>query len=141
MLVSTVYDHIDLIVDTYDNMVSGVIRATGLWEGRNIRTMARFIKEGQVILNIGSHVGLEAIVFGKIVGASGKLHVIEPYSSSYNMLLKNIYLNNLQHISHVYNVGASNKPGSGFISVSMQNTGGSEIFTKESVKKNNVQTE
>ena len=122
---TTIYDHIDLIVDKYDNMVSGVIRATGLWEGRNIRTMARFVKEGQVILNVGAHVGLEAIVFGKIVGPTGQLHVVEPYSSTYNMLLKNVYLNNLQNISHVYNVGASNKKDTGIISVSMQNTGGS----------------
>ena len=81
--------------------------------------MARFIKEGSTVLNVGSHIGLEAVVFGKIVGDSGKLHILEPYSRTYNMVLKNIHLNGLAQISHVYNVGASNKYSKGFISVSM----------------------
>lgn len=71
LLVSTVYDHVDVIIDSYDTFVSGAIKESGFWEGKNTRTMARFIKEGSTVLNVGSHIGLEAVVFGKIVGNSG----------------------------------------------------------------------
>ncbi len=56
-LVSTLYNF-DLIVDKMDGTVSQIIRNSGTWEPSNIRTMARFVKQGSTIINIGSHVGL-----------------------------------------------------------------------------------
>jgi FkbM family methyltransferase len=91
--------------------------------------MARFVKEGHTVLNIGSHVGLEAMVLGKIAGPKGKLFIMEPFSISCNMLLKNVYLNSLNDITTIYNVGASNKYSKGYISVGNINTGGAGIFT------------
>lgn len=37
--------------------------------------MTLFIKPGNTVLNIGSHIGLEAIVLGKIIGDKGKLYI------------------------------------------------------------------
>ena len=92
--------------------------------------MARFVKEGDSFLNVGSHVGLEAAVIGKIVGnTSGKLYIFEPFSLSYNIMLKNVYLNNLEDIAHTYNLGGSDKKSKGYLAVSKANTGGSEIFS------------
>lgn len=54
---------------------------------------------------------------------------MEPFSITYNMVFKNVYLNGLANIATVYNVGASNKYSKGVISVDNINTGGSEIFT------------
>ncbi len=87
------------------------------------------------MLNIGSHIGLEAIVLGKLIGEKGRLFIFEPFSVSYNMVLKNVYLNSLGDITTVYNVGASNKYSTGYINVDTSNTGGSEIFTDPSLKK------
>lgn len=79
--------------------------------------MARFVKEGDTVLNIGSHIGLEAVVMGKIVGGKGRLFMFEPYSVSFSILLKNIYLNELGDIATVYNVGAGNKYDKAYIAV------------------------
>lgn len=119
----------DIIVDRLDGTVSQLIRNSGSWEPANIRVMARFVKEGDTVINIGSHVGLEALVMGKIIGNKGRLFIMEPFSITYNMVLKNVYFNGLDSISTVYNVGASNKYSKGYISVNNINTGGSEIFT------------
>ena len=81
------------------------------------------------MLNIGSHVGLEAIIFGKIIGEKGRIFIFEPYSLSFNILLKNIYLNNIENIATAYNIGAGNTKTEGTISVSTANTGGSKIYT------------
>ena len=70
-----------------------------------------------VLLNVGAHLGLEMLVYGKIAGPSGKVYFFEPYSVSYNMLVKNIYLNKLQSTSVVYKVAASNKTQKGYIVV------------------------
>jgi hypothetical protein len=63
-MVPTIYN-LDIIVDDLDGTVSKTIKETGSWEPRNIRTMAKFLSEGGTILNIGAHVGLEAIVLGR----------------------------------------------------------------------------
>ena len=103
--------------------------------------MARFVKPGDSVLNIGSHIGLEALILGKVVGEKGRLFIMQPYSITHNMVLKNVYFNGLSEITTVYNVGASNKHSKGFISVSTANTGGSQIFTDESTSSGKAKTE
>ena len=44
---------------------------------------------------------------GKIIGEAGKLFIFEPYSFSYNLVSKNIEINNLTNISQIYQYGAS----------------------------------
>lgn len=141
MLVSTKYAKVDVIIDSQDALVSTMIRSGGSWEPKNLRTMARFVTEGNTILNIGSHIGLEAIVLGKIVGPKGRLFIMEPYSVSYNIVLKNVYLNGLGDIATVYNVGAGDRETNGSIVVSTSNTGGSEIFTDNTIRRAPLSTE
>ena len=82
---------------------------SGSFESTNLRTFGRFVKKGDTVLNIGAHMGLEAIVYGKIIGESGQLFFFEPYSASYNSLVKNVHLNELEDITSVYKVAASNR--------------------------------
>ena len=84
-----------VVVDTYDRIVSRHITDIGSWEPVNLKTFQRFVKEGDNILNIGSHIGLEAIVLAKKAGPKGTLTIFEPYHVSRKMLRKNICLNNL----------------------------------------------
>ncbi len=78
LLVETINENINIIVDKADNTVSRDIKNTGVWGPRNMRAMARLIKAGDHALNAGSHIGLEAVNLGKIVGPTGKLYIFEP---------------------------------------------------------------
>jgi hypothetical protein len=91
--------------------------------------MARFVKEGDTMLNIGSNIGLEAIVLGKIAGPEGKLFILEPFSISNNIVAKNVHLNSLGNIATIYKKGASNRYAKGYVSVNSVNTRGFLIFT------------
>ena len=139
-IVSTIYG-LDVVVDRLDKTVSQSIRAVGTWEGHLLRTMARFVKPGDTVINIGSHIGLEALVLGRIAGPKGKLLIMQPFSISYNMVLKNVYLNRLAGISTLYQIGASNKYSKGYIAVNNINTGGSGIFTAENADRAPIKTE
>lgn len=44
---------------------------------------------------------------GNLIKPLGRLYVFEPYSISYQILKKNIYLNDLEYITNMYQVGAS----------------------------------
>ena len=97
--------------------------------------MGHIIKTGDKVLNLGSHVGLEALIIGKLVGPDGKLYILEPYSKSYQIMEKNIKLNKLEDRTSLYRYGASNEKGEGTISVIYRHTGNSRISTAEEAKK------
>lgn len=71
-----------MVVDRKDNYISRLLQTTGAWEPTNMRTFGRFVKKGDVVLNVGAHIGIEAMVYGKIAGSTGKLFIFEPYSIS-----------------------------------------------------------
>jgi tRNA A58 N-methylase Trm61 len=106
ILVSTRYGF-DMIVDAFDETVSRVIQEKGMWDSSIMHAVALFLKPGIRVLNLGSQTGLEAIIMGRIIGDKGQLYLFEPYGPSYAILKKNIYLNDLEDITTVYKVGAS----------------------------------
>lgn len=59
---------------------------------------------------------------------NGKLYIFEPYSVSYNIVKKNIYLNDLEDITELYRVGASDIQTKSKMLIFPENTGGAEIF-------------
>ena len=72
MVVPTIYD-VDILVDDTDLTVSKDIKNMGIWQPRVLRNYARFIKEGDTFLNVGCHVGIEAVVIGTHLGNNGKI--------------------------------------------------------------------
>lgn len=66
---------------------------------------------------------------GKIIGPTGKLYIFEPYSFSHSLVTKNVELNNLNNITTIYKIGASDEKSKAVIQISYANTGGSEIVS------------
>ena len=96
-----------MIVDSFDETVSRIITMKGMWDSSAVHTMALFLKPGMKVINLGPQTGLEAIIMGKIIGKSGKMFLFEPYSPSFTIAKKNIYLNDLEDYTTLYKVGAS----------------------------------
>ena len=118
-----------MVVDDWDGLVSVNIKNRGTWEPHFIRAMAKLVKEGDTLLNIGSHIGLEMIVLGQGVGPKGKIYIFEPIEVTYAMLVKNVYLNQLEDITTAYKMGTSNAYSKGVSEMIMSNMGGSKINT------------
>ncbi len=57
------------------------------------------IKKGDIVLDIGANIGYYALAEAKIVGETGKVYAIEPVSSNFKLLKKNINLNNLTNVA------------------------------------------
>ncbi len=55
-------------------------------------------KEGDVVVDVGAHIGLYTIIASKRLGASGKVVAIEAAPSNFEMLDKNIKLNKLNNV-------------------------------------------
>jgi hypothetical protein len=72
-----------MVVDGLDGTISKAIMDHGTWEPVNMKTFGRFVKEGDTFVNIGSHIGLEGVVYGKKVGATGKAFYFEPRTRTF----------------------------------------------------------
>ncbi|MFL6404145.1 MAG: FkbM family methyltransferase [Nitrososphaeraceae archaeon] len=55
-------------------------------------------KEGDIVVDVGAHVGRYTIIASKMVGPRGKVIAIEAHPGTYEILKKNISLNNLNNV-------------------------------------------
>lgn len=59
---------------------------------------SNILKEGDVVLDIGTNIGYYALIESKLVGDQGKVYAVEPISDNINILKRNISLNNCKNI-------------------------------------------
>ena len=64
-------------------------------ESRIIRTLLR---PGDVFLDVGANVGQYSLMVSPLVGVRGAVHSFEPVSSTYELLLKNVQLNQASNV-------------------------------------------
>lgn len=63
-----------------------------------LKQLLNYLKSGDVVYDIGANVGVHTIFMAKRVGEEGRVFAFEPESQTYEMLLKNIKLNNLNNV-------------------------------------------
>lgn len=71
---------------------------TGSFESMERDFAANGIKKGMRVLNIGANAGLYTIIASKMVGPSGEVHAFEPSSKTFELLQKNIELNDCRNV-------------------------------------------
>ena len=69
------------------------------YEKENFNFINSELKEGMTVLDIGAHIGLMAVVFGKKVGNTGKVYAFEPTPTTVNILRHTIRINKSENIS------------------------------------------
>lgn len=55
-----------------------------------------FVKPGMTVINVGANTGLYVVMCGLLVGPRGKVLAFEPSSATFDLLRRNVALNNLQ---------------------------------------------
>jgi len=69
----------------------------------------RFLKKGDVVLDIGGHVGAWTIPYAKFVGKDGYVYVFEPEKEGFHAIKRNIALNDVQENIQPIQVAISDK--------------------------------
>jgi len=95
----------------------------GIYEEAVINKMKKLIKPGMTVLDVGANIGLHSLVAASIVGPTGTVMAIEPYSSNRNMLIENINLNGFKNIQ-VFSFALGQKNGKGHIYLARKNNPG-----------------
>lgn len=68
------------------------------YEADNFIFLQQHCQPGAVVLDIGAHIGLFAVVAGQLSGAGGKVFAFEPAPSTNALLKKTIGLNHMQAV-------------------------------------------
>ena len=93
-----------------DDFVQAVIIRYGLYEPNTLQLMRSLLAPGDIMVDLGAHVGQFGLHAAQCVGPDGRVVVVEPNPETYQRLLRNIQLNRFNHISAVLGAVA-NKSG------------------------------
>jgi FkbM family methyltransferase len=65
----------------------------GAFERRTVRAYSSFIRENDIVLDIGANIGAHTLILSQLVGPNGKVVAFEPTSYAYRKLYHNMELN------------------------------------------------
>lgn len=97
-----------------------------------------YVKESDIIVEIGGHIGLYSCYAAK-KASRGKVYVYEPNPQNFQILEENIKLNGFTNIIS-FNLAITSKNGEIDFNLSPTNTGGHSIFQVDSKKTFKVKT-
>jgi len=75
------------------------------WDEDTLLKLRKYINPNSNILEIGGHCGTSTIVYSSFLNDKQKIYVYEPQRNMYNLLVKNIHQNHVQHKIIPYNLG------------------------------------
>ena len=98
-----------LPTDAVNDIIAKAIKNHEIFDVEIYQCASKHIKEGTVVLDVGSNFGQMSILFSKLVGENGEVHAFEADDFVFDILKKNIAANNkigkiIPHFGAVFNV-------------------------------------
>lgn len=100
-------------VDTAD-VTGRTIAVTGVWEPHVTDAFSRLLAPGDVCIDVGAHVGYYTLLASRLVGPRGHVYAIEPASTTYAELRRNLELNEVSNVTAL-NLAAGAADGRGIL--------------------------
>lgn len=95
------------------------LNLNGTREKISSQIVKEILKEGDVVLEAGANIGYYTILESKKVGSSGLVYAVEPIKETFDILKKNIVLNQLKNVK-TYNLAFNEKKGNIAINLSSE---------------------
>jgi len=73
----------------------------GSYEFEKQAVMREIVRPGDVVYDIGAHVGYFSIIFGKLVGAAGSVYAFEPMRENYDFITQHIAINKISNVKAI----------------------------------------
>lgn len=101
-IIKTIHGFVMLVDPILDKGVERALFIYGTYEEGTLKIMNDILRDGDTtFIDIGANIGLMSLHAAKILDGSGKVLSFEPLTSSYDILLQNIILNNMGNIEAV----------------------------------------
>jgi FkbM family methyltransferase len=98
-------------VDTRDSGFGSHILLDGFWEMWLTQFMARFVKPGMVVADVGANYGYFSVLLADLVGPEGHLYSVEPNPAAASSLRKSLALNGFDGRTSVVEAAAGAADG------------------------------
>ena len=95
------------------------------WETYHLR---KLLQRGSVLFDIGANIGYYAITLAAALGTESRAHAFEPFAPSYERLLTNIALNNLNETVDAHKLALSDRERVAYMRVRVGGNSGSARF-------------
>ncbi len=105
--------------------------STRIFEEFEVKVVQKMIRKGDVVIDLGAHIGYYTLLFANLVGKTGRVIAFEPEPTNYELLEKNLKINGYKNVVLV-NKAVSSKTGKNTLHLDEINTTGHTLFnTKE----------
>jgi len=100
-----------MYVDPLDVGIGKDLFLYGRREDGATREFVKYLRPGQIVLDIGANIGYYVLIEAMKVGSTGKIYAIEPDPKNVQILVKNVEANNFSDIVDVTQGAISNHSG------------------------------
>jgi len=99
-----------MYVNPNDRGIAPMLLMDGVIEQYETEVFKKMVKKDMVVVDIGANIGYYSLIAAKLVGRNGIVYAFEPEPTTYELLCRNIEINNYANIIPV-NKAVSNKQG------------------------------
>ncbi len=115
-----------MYLDSTDTGVAPLLLLDGIYEKDETLLFKELVKNADVVLDIGSNFGYYSLLASEQINSSGKIYAFEPDPSNYELLCKNLHINNIKSIIPVKKA-ISNVNGKSRLFIEKANLGGHSL--------------
>jgi FkbM family methyltransferase len=98
-------------VSTRDDGFGANVLLDGYWESWLTRFMARTVRPGSLVVDVGANFGYYSLLLADLVGPNGRVHAIEPNPEAADLLRRSILLNGFANRTTISEVAAGAADG------------------------------
>jgi FkbM family methyltransferase len=89
----------------------------GTYEYEKQVVVPRLVKPGDVVYDLGAHVGFFTLIFSRLVGPGGAVYSFEPFPENYRYLIRHLALNRITNVVPIQ-AGVGAETGQAFFHLS-----------------------
>lgn len=124
----TVESPVGIFVAPQGDLITGQLLRHGAHAGAELGLLGTVLGKGDVVIDIGAHIGTFAVPLARVVGVDGIVVCFEPWPSSYDLLDLNVELNGLGRIVVTRRIAMGDRPGRFRVAaVDEENTGAAHL--------------
>jgi FkbM family methyltransferase len=131
-----------MLLDAEDQGMGLPLLVSGIYETLETRFFTKLIRPNMVVVDIGANIGYYTLIAARLLRKSGIVYAFEPERSNYELLVKNIRINNFSNVVSI-NKAASNKNGETELFLDKTGSGGhsfSQSNTTETAGSAHIET-
>jgi FkbM family methyltransferase len=111
-----------MYIDPLDMAIPRQMMMYGHYEKYETELFKKLVKRGDVVVDIGAHIGHYTLIAADLVGEDGKVFAFEPAPDNYAFLVKNVGVNRYNNVVTVQKA-VSNRCGTTKLLLNLRDTG------------------